>query len=72
MLQSFTLGEQDSGHLYNHQNTQTGVLDRLCWGSSHGMGLQDSSFHTLAAENPKAVPAQAKPGREDTTASTAW
>lgn len=44
MLQSFTLREQDLGHLYNHQNAQTEVLDRLCWGSSHGMGLQDLLF----------------------------
>lgn len=42
MLQTFTLGEQDLGHLYN---TQTGVLDKFCWGSSHGNELQDSSFH---------------------------
>lgn len=47
MLQSFTLGEGDLTHLYSHQNTQTGVLDRLFWGSSHGTGLQDLLFSWL-------------------------
>lgn len=47
MLQSFTLGEGDLGHLYNHQNTWTAVLDRLFSGSSHGMRLQDLLFSWL-------------------------
>lgn len=72
MLQSFTRGKQDLGYLYNHQNTQTGVLDRFCWGSSHGMSCRTFSFHILGAEDSKIVHTQVKSGREDTTASTAW
>lgn len=66
--QSFTPGKWDFGHLYNH---------RLgCWTDyvevpHMGCGFRTFSFHTLGAENPKAVDAQVKPGRGDTTASTA-
>lgn len=71
MLQSFTLGEGDSAHLYNRQNTQTGVLDRLFGVPHTGWGCRTSSLHGLGAENPEAVHAQAKPGRQTPT-STSW